>query len=115
MVWNLVFFKDNAGNEPAKEFICQEPYGARAEIIHVFDLLHRFGLNLGKPYVEKVQGKIWALRVKHSSDYYRIFYFADSDQEFVLFHAIKKKADKFTKQDIKIAMKRMNEHLAGIS
>ena len=65
--------------------------------------------------VEKVQGKIWALRVKHSSDYYRIFYFADSDQEFVLFHAIKKKADKFTKQDIKIAMKRMNEHLAGIS
>jgi len=91
-------------------FILAQSDDAIGEIIHVFKLLYRFHLSLGKPYVEKVVGKIWSLRIKHSSDYYRVFYFAFSNRKFVLLHAVKKKSDKLSNRDIAIAIKRMNDH-----
>ena len=110
MSWHIIFYKDKDGNEPVKDFIIIQSYEARAEILHVFDLLYKFDLSLGKPYVEKVNGKIWALRIKHSSDYYRILYFACSGQNFILLHAVKKKRDKLLINDIELAIERMNEY-----
>jgi len=110
MDWRVVFYRDDTGSEPVKEFILAQPDGAIGEIIHVFDLLYRFDLSLGKPYIEKVKGKIWSLRIKHSSDYYRILYFAFSGKKFVLLHAVKKKRDKLSNKDIDIAISRMNDH-----
>ena len=110
MGWQIIFYKDGAGNEPVKNFILEQPDGAIGEILHVFDLLYRFDLSLGLPYVEKVRGKIWSLRIKHSSDYYRILYFAFSGKKFILLHAVKKTSDKLSNSDIEIAIKRMNEH-----
>jgi hypothetical protein len=49
---------DRNGSEPVKDFILNQSYEARAEIIHVLDLLYKFDLSLGKPYIEKVEGKI---------------------------------------------------------
>ena len=112
MDWRVVLYQDDGGNEPVKDFILEQPDGAIGEILHVFDLLYRFDLSLGKPYVEKVVGKIWSLRIKHSSDYYRILYFAFTGKKFILLHAVKKKRDKLSKRDIEIAIKRMNDHEA---
>lgn len=113
MNWHVIFYKDKTGSEPVKDFILAQPHGAIGEILHVFDLVFRFGLSLGKPYVEKVQGKVWSLRIKHSSDYYRILYFAFSGKTFILLHAIKKKSDKLSKEDIEIAINRMNDHVSS--
>jgi phage-related protein len=113
MEWRVIFYQDEWGNEPVKEFILTQPRGAIGEIIHVFDLLYRFDLSLGKPYVEKVKGKIWSLRIKHSSDYYRILYFAAAGKKFILLHAVKKKRDKLLKGDIDTAITRMNDHEAS--
>jgi phage-related protein len=110
MEWRAVFYRDINGEEPVKVFILQQPDGAVAEILHVFDLLYRFDLSLGLPYVEKVRDKIWALRIKHSSDYYRILYFAYSGKKFILLHGVKKKTDKLRNNDIEIAIKRMIDH-----
>ena len=110
MDWRVIFYRDDNGNEPVKEFILAQSDDAIGEILHVFKLLYRFHLSLGKPYVEKVVGKIWSLRIKHSSDYYRVFYFAFSNRKFVLLHAVKKKSDKLSNRDIDIAIKRMNGH-----
>ena len=109
MVWHVIFYEDKNGQEPVKDFILHQSYEACAEILHVFDLLYKFDLSLGKPYIEKINGKIWALRIKHSSDYYRIFYFAYSDKTFILLHAVKKKTDKLLMSDIKTAIERMND------
>jgi phage-related protein len=109
MDWRVIFYKDKNGNEPVKNFILEQPEGAIGEIIHVFDLLYKFDLSLGLPYVEKVKGKLWSLRIKHSSDYYRILYFGFSGKKFILLHAVKKKSDKLQKGDIELAIKRMNE------
>jgi phage-related protein len=115
MQWTVVFYKDRTGSEPVKEFILEQSDGAIGEILHVFDLLYKFGLSLGLPYVEKVRGKIWALRIKHSSDYYRILYFACSGKKFILLHAIKKKSDRLRNTDIETAILRMNDHETGYS
>jgi len=115
MDWHVIFYKDRDGSEPVKDFILQQSDGAIGEILHVFDLLYRFNLSLGMPYVEKVKGKIWSLRIKHSSDYYRILYFAFTGKKFILLHAVKKKSDKLQNRDIEIAIKRMNDHKAKFS
>jgi len=104
MSWHIIFYKAKDGNEAVKDFIINQSYEARGEILHVFDLLYKFDLPLGKPYVEKIHGKIWALRIKHSSDYYRILYFACSGQNFILLHAVKKKRDKLLTNDIELAI-----------
>ena len=114
MHWQILFYKDAQGKEPVKDFILKQGSSAKAEIIHVFDLLHRFGLNLSKPYVSHVKGKIWELRIKHHSDCFRIFYFVYTGNEFILVHAIKKKQVKLSKRDIELAECRMRKHLADL-
>ena len=112
MDWRVILYRDELGNEPVKDFILEQPDEAIGAILHVFDLLYRFDLSLGWPYVEKIEGKIWSLRIKHSSDYYRILYFTFSSKKFIMLHAVKKKSDKLSKRAIDIAIKRMNDHEA---
>lgn len=112
MKWQIVFYKDADGSQPVKDFILSQSHSAIGEILHVFDLLYKFELSLGWPYVEKIEGKIWALRIKHGSDDYRIFYFTFTGRKFILLHAIKKKSDKLPRQEIEVAIRRMITHEA---
>ena len=102
---------DAAGNEPVKDFILEQPDGAIAEILHVFKLLREFNIQLGMPYVRKIdRSGLREVRIKHSSDLYRIFYFAYTGRKFVLLHAILKRSDKTPKGDIELAINRMNDY-----
>jgi len=102
---------DTAGNEPVKDFILEQPDGAIAEILHVFKLLREFNIQLGMPYVRKIdKSGLRELRIKHSSDLYRIFYFAYTGHKFVLLHAILKRSDRTPEGDIELAVERMNDY-----
>jgi len=114
MDWHIVFYKDKFGNEPVKTFILRQPYTARAEIIHVLDLLHKFNFSLGFPYVKKISGNVWELRIKYSSNHYRILYFTATNRNFILLHAIRKTTNKLPQGDIDIAFKRMRDHLNNL-
>jgi phage-related protein len=110
MDWQIVFYRDTKGNEPVKDFINSQSAGAKAEILHVIDLLKEFNIILGKPYVRKIhKSGLRELRIKHSSDYYRIFYFAHAQRRFFLLHSIMKQQDKTPESDIKLSLKRMDE------
>lgn len=109
--WQVVFYIDEKGNEPVKDFILAQSTKAIAEIIHVFKLLRIFNITLGMPYVRKVhESGIRELRIKHSSDYYRILFFAFTGHRFILLHAILKKGDKTLQGDIGLAIERMNDY-----
>jgi phage-related protein len=109
--WQVVFYIDKEGNEPVKDYILAQSDGAIAEILHVLKLLREFNTRLGMPYVRKIhKSGIRELRVKHSSDIYRIFFFAYIGQKFVLLHAIQKKEDKTPINDMELAIKRMNNY-----
>ena len=111
MYWQVVFYADEAGNEPVKDFILAQPDGAIAEILHVFRLLREFNITLGMPYVRKIdKSGVRELRIKHGSDLYRIFFFAYVERKFVLLHAILKKEARTPEGDKNIAIERMNEY-----
>jgi phage-related protein len=111
MDWQVVFYIDEEGNEPVKDFILCQDDGAIAEILHVFKLLHQFNITLGMPYVRKVdKSGIRELRIKHGSDIYRIFFFAHTERKFILLHAILKKEDKTPESDRNLAIERMNDY-----
>ena len=111
MEWQVVFYMDRAGNEPVKDFILTQDKGARAEIIHVFKLLREFNIKLSMPYVRKIdKSGLRELRIKHSSDIYRILFFAYTGRKFILLHAMLKKVDKMPESDKNLAIKRMNEY-----
>ena len=113
MDWQVVFYIDEAGNEPVKDFILAQDKGTRAEIIHVFKLLREFNIKLRMPYVRKIdKSGIRELRIKHGSDIYRIFFFAYTGRKFILLHAILKKGDKIPESDKNLAIKRMNDYIS---
>ena len=111
MDWKPVFYEDNKGVEPVKDFILAQSDGAIAEIVHVFKLLRMFNITLEMPYSRKINELVRELRILHGSDYYRILYCAVPDKQFLLLHGIKKKTDKLNPQDIKLAEKRLGDYL----
>ena len=77
MTWQVEFYIDPDGYEPVKDFILTQSKDTIAEIIHVFKLLREFNIELGMPYVKKIdKSGLRELRIKHRSNIYRIFFFA---------------------------------------
>lgn len=112
MDWQIVFYADEKGMEPVIDFISKQPMAAKAEILHVLELLKQFNITLRMPYVRKIdKSGLRELRIKHGSDIYRIFFFAHKDRQFVLLHAILKKETKTPEADKVLALKRMNRLL----
>ncbi len=111
MSWQIAFYQDSQGNIPVQDFIRQQPAKVKAKILRYLDLLQDFDLSLGQPYVKKLAGSdVWELRVQHSSNYYRILYFAASGHSFVLLHAFLKKSARTPKNEIKLAENRIKDY-----
>ena len=98
---------------PVFEFIREQSSNEQAKILREIDLLEEFGLTLGLPHIKKMQGidDLWELRIKQSSNNFRIFYFYFKDGKFILLHGIRKTTGKTPSKEIKIALKRMNNYL----
>ncbi len=114
--WQVIFYPTEEGCEPVKEYLLQLDYDTRHEIIHVMELLHINGVNLGMPYVKKInKSGLRELRIKHGSDIYRILFFAFTGRKFILLLIIKKKSDKLPITVINLAITRMNDYIARMT
>ena len=110
MDWQIVYYRDSKGNEPVQDFIRAQSPAERSRIMHVIDLLQTYALTLKPLYIKKItKSGLWELRIHHSSNYYRIFYFAFTGRRFVLLHAFLKKTVKTPRMEINTAVKRMEE------
>ena len=113
MKWEIDFYQDSQGNIPVQDFICKQAAKVEAKIYRHIDLLQDFGLSLGQPYIEKLTGSdVWELKVRYSSNRYRILYFAFSGRRFVLLHAFLKKTAKTPKNELGIAQNRIFDYRA---
>lgn len=103
------------GKCPVLTFIKEQSPKEQAKILREIDLLEEFGLALGMPHIKKMQGteEIWELRIKHSINNFRIFYFCFTLGKFVLLHGIRKTTGKTPIKDHKLATKRMTNYLKG--
>ena len=114
--WEAEYYQDSQGNIPVQDFIRWQSDKVKAKILKFIDLLEDLNLSLGQPYVEKLaDSDVWELKIRHSSNYYRILYFATSGHRFILLHAFLKKTDITPKNEIKIAEVRMLDYKARYS
>jgi len=116
MRWEIEFYQDSQGNIPVQDFIYKQSAKVEAKIYRCIDLLQDFGLSLGQPYIEKLASSgVWELKIRYSSNRYRILYFASGGHKFILLHAFLKKTAKTPKNEIEIAQNRMSDYKARCS
>ncbi len=111
-MYKIVYYTNGLKN-PILDFFESLPKKDVAKILKEIDLLEEFGLSLGMPYIKKLVDSdgIWELRVKLSSNSYRVFYFNFERDTFVLLHAFQKKTNKTPPLEISKAISRKNEFL----
>lgn len=111
-MFQIIYYSNN-GTSPILDFLKSLPKKDVAKILREIDLLEEFGLALGMPYIKKLVNSedIWELRIKFSSNNYRIFYFVLKDKKFVLLHAFQKKSDETPKKEISTAISRKNDFI----
>ena len=107
MEWNTIFLKS------VEKFIKEQGKPVRASILKHIELLNKHGIDLGMPYVKFIESKIYEIRIKDSSNNYRLFYFSYTNKTFVVVHAITKKTQKTPRSDIELSIKRMNNFIKG--
>ncbi len=110
-MYDIIYFTDGDSN-PIVEFLLTLSPKEQAKILREIDLLEKFGFSLQMPHVKKMAGTddLWELRVKQSSNNFRVFYFHYIDNKFVLLHAIRKTTKKTPKKDITLALKRKDQY-----
>lgn len=111
-MWQVEYYEAANGHIPVREFIEALNIKERAKVARTIDLLEEFGINLGMPHAEHVEGELWELRARLSSNRYRIIYFLDTGQAFIMLHGFVKKTQKIPKSEIKIANKRLRDYIS---
>ena len=102
-MWNIIFYEKENGSIPVQEFLDALPANHHAKALRDIDVLEKYGTALTMPHIRHVQGKLWELRIKHSSDISRIFYFIPIGNDIVLLHGFVKKTQKTPGREITTA------------
>ena len=110
-MWNIVYYKKRDGTIPVKEFIEALPVRHRAKAVREITLLEEYGNRLTEPHAKHIEGKLWELRIKSSSDISRIFYFLHSGDDIILLHGFVKKTQKTPRREINRASEYLDDYL----
>ncbi len=113
-MFDVLYYQEKS-SFPVVDFVSKQQPKIQAKILREIDLLSEFGFALGMPHIRKMSGTddLWELRIKHSSNYFRIFYFYFKDNKFVLLHGIRKTTSKTPARDISIAHNRKKKYQKG--
>ena len=103
------FYKTETGKEVIEEFLKSLPAKDMAKVLRDIGLLSEYAPDLHEPYTKHIEGPIWELRSKFSSNIYRILYFVYKGNKLVLLHGFSKKARKTPPSEIELAKKRLND------
>ncbi len=110
--WRILLYRTLQGDSPVKTFIDSLELKARSKVQGSIKLLEAFGILVGLPHVKKIAGTdLWELRIL-GSDSIRIFYITITSKTFLLLHGFKKKKNKTSSKEIKIAEERLTDHRA---
>ncbi|MDX9872523.1 MAG: type II toxin-antitoxin system RelE/ParE family toxin [Clostridia bacterium] len=111
----IEYYTENNKN-PVAEFLSQLSSKEQAKILREIDLLQEYGLFLGPPHIKKLEGRynrLWELRIKQSTNDFRIFYFVFNQGRFVLLYGFRKTTNKTPSSVLELSLKRMENYLKG--
>lgn len=113
-MFEIEYFTEN-DKCPVFDFIKVQTPKDQAKILREIDMLSQFGFSLGMPHIKKMEGTddLWELRIKQSTNNFRIFYFSFKKDKLVLLHGIRKTTAKTPKRDIELSLKRLNKYSKG--
>ena len=111
-MYRIRFYKDRQGNQPVLEYL--EKLAEKRDkdsrikankIQEYIEVLKKFGINAGEPYVKHLDGKIYELRPLKD----RILFAAWTGREFILLSHFTKTTQKTPPREIEIAKRRLKE------
>ena len=107
-MWKVVFYRDRHGKCPPMEFIGGLPTIDQVKVYNEIRFLMEFGIQLGMPHARPIMGKLWELRPSGI----RLFYFANTNRQFVILHGYRKQTIRAPEREI--ALRRMEEFLSEV-
>ncbi len=112
--WSVVFYVDQTGNEPVREFLTNLDLKTQARLDWSIEQLKVRNIRAGEPLVRHIEGKIWELREESSTNIYRLFYFFFSGKKIVFVHGFQKKKQQTPRREIETGLKRMKDFIERI-
>jgi phage-related protein len=106
--YEVLFYKDLAGNCPVEDFLDALTVKARAKAAKWIEKLEEFGPDLPRPYADIVRGKIRELRVIFASAQYRLLYFF-CGKYIVITHGFTKKTNEVPDNELRKAENMMRD------
>lgn len=107
MDMKAIYYEDNRGNKPAKEFIEQFEVKTKAKILARVFYLEDHWREAKRPLVDKIDKDLYELRVEFAWNDVRVIYAYMFKDYIVLLHGLKKKTNKIPENDKLMAIKRM--------
>lgn len=111
MEYTILFYETLNNTSPVLDYLQSLPIKSKAKILKSLKILQREGVNTPYPYVSHVREKIFELRVKFSSNQYRILYFIYTNRQIILLHGFSKKTQQIPEKEIKKAENRQLEFI----
>lgn len=112
-MYEILFFRDNNGREPVKEFIQElskkKDKDSRINFNKIADyikILSIYGTSIGEPYIKHLDNEIWELRPIRN----RILFASFDGDKFVLLHHFIKKTQKTPVKEIDAAKRNFSKY-----
>jgi phage-related protein len=106
--WIVVFFVDERGYSPIREFLQSLDPKTQARFAWSIEQLRIRNVRAKEPLVRHLDDKLWELREESSTNIYRLLYFFFSGKRIVFLHGFQKKTQKTPRREIEIALQRLN-------
>ncbi len=111
-MWNIEYYQSEAGRFPVAEFIDSLEAKSRSRVTRTLELLQEHGIALGMPYTKHLEKHLGELRIRQARNQYRVIYFLDTGQDFVMLHGFAKKTNAVPRTDIETARHRQVDYLS---
>jgi phage-related protein len=105
---NVVFFRSDAGNEPARDWLRSLPHDER-HIIGEELLMVQHAWPVGKPLVDNLGEGLWELRSRLRNRIARTL-FTIAGNEIILLHGFIKKTQKTPARELDLARRRKRQY-----
>lgn len=115
-MYEIIFYKNKRGKSEIEQYL--EDMQRRGDkdsrikvnkIIGYIDLLSKYGMNLGEPYIKHLKNNIWELRPIRD----RILFAYLKNNKIILLNVFMKKTQKTPEKEIKRAEIYLKEFLKG--
>lgn len=109
--FEVIFYKKENGEEPAKDFLINLEPKMRAKIARAISRLEKNGTELREPFSKHLEDGIFELRATFSSNISRILYFFFTGRTVILTNGFIKKTQKTPRTEIEKAKRYRNDYI----